>query len=106
MKPSATTLTLETAGATTDRDRQPVGEDWLAVWLGGLSIAIVLAGARPPLPAFVWARAADLTATVFGPQNLTNVLITGALVGILGSAGILLMKESCARFMIGFPVLY
>src|SRR5437773_7876768 len=106
MKPSATTLTVETLGATAARQRQPLGEDWLAVWIGGLSIAIVLAGARPALPAFVWARAADLTDTVFGPQNLTSMLIAGALAGILGSAGVLLMKESCARFMIGFPVLY
>src|ERR1700730_9562188 len=64
MKPSAATLTLETAGAATDRHRQPLGEDWLAVWIGGLSIAIVLAGVRPALPAFAWARAADLTNTV------------------------------------------
>ena len=106
MKTSAATLTIETAGVATDRDRQPLGEDWLAVWIGGLSIAIVLAGARPALPAFVWAGAADLTGKVFGPQNLTDMFIAGALVGILGSAGVLLMKESCARFMIGFPVLF
>ena len=106
MKPSAATLTIETAGAATDRDRQPLSEDWLAVWIGGLSIAIVLAGARPALPAFVWARAADLTGTVFGPQNLINMLIAGALIGILGCAGILLMKESCTRFLIGFPALF
>ena len=61
MKHSATTLTIETAGATTARPRLPLGEDWLAVWLGGFSIAIVLAGVRPALPAFAWAGAADLT---------------------------------------------
>jgi uncharacterized integral membrane protein (TIGR00698 family) len=106
MKVSAATLTIETADVPTRRQWLPLGEDWLAVWLGGASIAIVLAGVRPALPAFVWTGAADLTGTVFGPQNLTNLLIAGALVGIVGSAGVLLMKESFARFAIGFPALY
>ena len=102
----APTLAMETAAVTADRPRLPLGEDWLAVWLGGLSIALVLAGIRPPLPAFVWAGAADLTGKVFGPPNLTNMLVAGAVIAILASAGVLLMKESFARFMIGFPVLY
>ena len=100
------TLTTEAAGAITSRRWLPFGEDWLAVWLGGLSIGIVLAGVRPALPAFAWTSAADLTDTVFGPQNLANVLIVGAVLGIFASAGVLLMKESFARFLIGFPVLY
>ena len=106
MKGSAQTLTIDTARAPTERHWLPLGEDWLAVWLGGLSIAIVLAGVRPTLPAFAWAGAVDLADSVFGPRNLANMLIAGALIGILGSAGVLLMKESFARFAIGFPVLY
>ncbi len=100
------TLTIETAGATTHRHWLPLGEDWLAVWLGGFSIAIVLAGVRPTLPVFVWASAADLTDAVFGPQNVANMLIAGSVLGILASAGVLLMKESFARFVVAFPVLY
>src|SRR5688572_42015 len=100
------TLTIETAGATTRRHWLPLGEDWLAVWLGGLSVALVLAGVRPTLPAFVWASAADLTGTVFGPQNLAHMLIAGVMLGILASAGVLLMKESFARFVIAFPALF
>ena len=100
------TLTIEAAGATTHRHWPPLSEDWLAVWLGGLSIAFVLAGVRPALPAFVWTSAADLTHTVFGPRNLASVLVAGAVLGILASAGVLLLKESFARFVVGFPVLY
>lgn len=100
------TLTIEPAAVTTRRRWLPLGEDWLAVWLGGLSIAIVLAGVRPSLPVFVWAGAADLADTVFGPQNLASMLIAGALIGLFGSAGVLLMKGSVARFAVGFPVLY
>lgn len=91
---------------STYRHWLPIGEDWLAVWLGGLSIAIVLAGVRPALPVFAWTSAADLTGTVFSPQNLANMLTTGAVLGILASAGVLLMRESLARFVIAFPVLY
>ncbi len=94
------------AGATKEGQWRPLSEDWLAVWLGGLSIAMVLAGLRPTLPAFVWAGAADLTGTVFGAQNLASLLVAGTLVGILASLGVLLMKESFGRFMIGFPALF
>jgi uncharacterized membrane protein YadS len=97
---------VKPAVATKEGQWRPLSEDWLAVWLGGFSIAIVLAGLRPALPAFVWAGAADLAGTVFGPQNLTNLLFAGVLVGILASAGVLLMRESFARFMIGFPLLF
>jgi len=97
---------IKGAGATTDRPRLPLGEDWLAVWLGGFSIAIVLAGVRPALPAFAWAGAADLTRTVFGLQNVSNMLVAGAIIGILGCIGILLMKESVARFAVGFPAIF
>jgi uncharacterized integral membrane protein (TIGR00698 family) len=100
------TVTLDAARAATARRWLPLGEDWLAVWLGGLSIAIVLAGVRLALPAFAWASAADLTDTVFGPQNLANMLITGAALGILSSVGVLLMKEPVARFAIAFPAIY
>ena len=100
------TITTAAAGATTHRHWLPLGEDWLAVWLGGLSIAIVLAGVRLALPSFAWANAADLTDTVFGPRNLANLLIVGAVLGILGSVGVVSMKESFAQFVIGFPVLY
>jgi uncharacterized integral membrane protein (TIGR00698 family) len=100
------TVTTDTATDTTYRPGLPLGEDWLAVWLGGLSIAIVLAGFRPALPSFAWASPADLTHTVFGLPNLANVLLAGAVLGILASAGIRLMNESVGRFLIGFPAVY
>src|SRR5262245_36028370 len=87
------------------RQRPPLSEDWLAVLLGGFSIAIVLAGARPALPAFAWASASDLTTSVFGSRNLADMLVTGKLLGILAGAGMLLMRESFTRFIARFPAL-
>jgi uncharacterized integral membrane protein (TIGR00698 family) len=99
-------VSTETVTATTFRPRPALGEDWLAVWLGGLSIAIVLAGFRPALPAFAWTSPADLTDTVFGLPNLAKVLLAGAVLGILTSAGVRLMNESVGRFLIGFPAVF
>lgn len=81
-------------------------EDWLAVWVGFLSIALVLAGVRPELPAFAWANAADLAGNVLSTQNLLRTLVIGAALGILAGAGVLFMKGSLARFAIGFSALY
>jgi uncharacterized membrane protein YadS len=99
------TLTTETAVATR-RPRVSLSEDWLAVCLGGASIVLVLAGVRLLLPAYAWAGVADLTQTVFSPRNLTSMLAAGGAVGILATAGVLLMREPIARFVIGFPALF
>src|SRR5688572_2503082 len=97
---------LKSAVNTTRRRWLVLNEDWLAVGLGGLSIALVLAGVRPTLPIFAWTSAADLTRTIFGTQNLANLLIAGTVIGLLASVGVLLTKESVARFAIGFPMLF
>jgi uncharacterized membrane protein YadS len=100
------TVISETADVTSRRSWPTLTEDWLAVCLGGLSIALVLAGLRPPLPAFGWASAADLGRNVFAAANLTTLVLAGILLSILASAGIRLMGESVVRFLVGFPVVY
>jgi len=39
-------------------------EDWLAVWLGFLIIALVLIGVRPQMPTFKWTTAGEFSTTV------------------------------------------
>ena len=86
--------------------RWRVSEDWLAVALGGLTIAAVLAGVRITLPAFDWGTGSDLTARVLAAPNLANVAVGGVVLGIIAAAGILLMRESLGRFAIAFPAVY
>lgn len=81
-------------------------EDWLAVWMAFLSIALVLASVWPAAPAFGWSQGADLTATLLSGGNLLRLLIVGAAVGALSAAAIFLMKGSVTRFALGFPVIY
>ena len=103
----ATTLTTQTTGvATHGRPRPALSEDWLAVVLGGTSILLVLAGVRILLPAYGWATASDLSGSVFSLPNLTSMLAAGGAVGILATAGVVLMKEPAAKFIAGFPALY
>jgi len=101
--------TLSEAGplpATIGRFPLLTSEDWLAVWIGFLSIAAVLFGVRPELPAFAWATAGDLPGRVLGAHNLVNALTIGAVLAVLSSACVRLMNGSSARFIIGFPALY
>ena len=81
-------------------------EDWLAVWVAFLSMALVLVGIRPALPAFGWTAFDDLTSAVMGGQNLLRLLTVGAGVGALAGAAIFLMDRSAARFLVGFPAVY
>src|SRR5258706_14589389 len=98
------TTTTEAADTTTHRHVLTLGEDWLAVGLGGLSIALVLAGLRLPLPSFAWAGVGDLTGTGLGPLNLANVLVVGAVLGILAGGGALLQRGALGHFPVGFQV--
>jgi uncharacterized integral membrane protein (TIGR00698 family) len=81
-------------------------EDWLAVWVAFLSIALVLVGIRPALPASGWTGMGDLASTVIGGQNVLRLAVVGAGVGALSAAAISLMDGSAARFLIAFPALY
>jgi hypothetical protein len=85
---------------------QAITEDWLAVWLGFLSIALIVAGVRLDVPSFAWTGAADLLGTVFGAQNLMATLTVGIALGLLASVGIALMRGSVARFAVGFAATY
>ncbi|MBM3777724.1 MAG: putative sulfate exporter family transporter, partial [Acidimicrobiia bacterium] len=81
-------------------------EDWLAVWLGGLSIALVLAGFEPARPVFDWSSAAELAGSVLTPANLAAVLRAGAALGILAAGAIYLLRGSLRRFAPGFTVTF
>ncbi|MBI2881909.1 MAG: putative sulfate exporter family transporter [Candidatus Tectomicrobia bacterium] len=53
-------------------------EDWLAVWLGFLIIALVLAGLRPEMPRFRWATDSGFAATVAENRPAVEKLIKDA----------------------------
>jgi uncharacterized integral membrane protein (TIGR00698 family) len=81
-------------------------EDWLAVWIGFVTIALVLAGVRGQLPAFGWEDAGDLATRVFSTGNLLRTAVIGGALGVLSAVGVFLMGGSVARFAAGFPVVY
>src|SRR5262245_8795677 len=53
-------------------------EDWMAVWLGFIIIAVVLLGLRPPLPRFSWATDGEFAATVTENKPTVEKLIKDA----------------------------
>jgi uncharacterized integral membrane protein (TIGR00698 family) len=98
-----------TAVAQPARRRAPPflqNEDWLAVVLGVVSLALVLAGLRPPVPEFEWTAGADLSGVVFSRTNLMSAAIAGAAVGLLAAAGVALMHGSLLQFVPGFVAVY
>lgn len=97
---------VSTATAIAGRLRPLASEDWLAVCIGFLSIAGVLAGVRPVLPSFGWTAARDLAGGVFTARNLLNALTIGSALAALAGTGVLLMGGALARFVVGFPALY
>lgn len=83
-----------------------MSEDWLAVCLGGLTIAAVLAGARIALPSFGWAAVPDLATRVLTVPNLTSLVSAGIVLGVLAAVGLLIMRESVRSFALAFPAVY
>ena len=53
-------------------------EDWMAVWLGFLIIAAILAGMRPQMPSFRWATDGEFATTVAENKAALEKLIKEA----------------------------
>ena len=97
-----TTSRREPASVVTTRFQRPaISEDWLAVGIAFAIIGLVLAGVRPPLPAFSWASPDDLTRRILGSQNLQRSVVSGLAIGVFAVAGAWLMRASLARFIAG-----
>jgi uncharacterized membrane protein YadS len=81
-------------------------EDWLAVGVASVAIALILGGVRPELPRVSWSGSGELAGTILGLPNLARALQMGLALGALSLAGVLLMRGSPGRFALGFSVLY
>ncbi len=86
--------------------RTRISEDWLAVCLGGVTLAAVLGGARITLPAFSWGALADLGSRVLAAPNLASLATAGVVVGVLAAVGMIVMREPVGRFALAFPAVY
>lgn len=83
-----------------------MSEDWAAVTLGALIIALALAGMLLSVPTFTWQSLPDLSRDVLTSANLQAIAIQFMLVFALGTAGILLSGRSVTTFIAGFPFVY
>lgn len=83
-----------------------VNEDWVAVWIGGAIIALVVAGVRLDAPQFAWSGGADLGNTVFAAGNFGRWLQLGVLMLIPAAVGARVLGARIGPFVAGFAVLY
>jgi uncharacterized membrane protein YadS len=79
-------------------------EDWVAVWLGFLVIALAVGGFPLPAPAYKWTGPQDLGGLL--AVNLPRALAMGALLLVLGAAGVAVMGGRVGAFARGFPAVY
>jgi uncharacterized integral membrane protein (TIGR00698 family) len=98
------TATID-ARVATPRGRA-VSEDWLAVAIAGVIIALVLIGVRPSSARFGWSDPQELAGAVLSAGNLWNLLQLALLLLFPAAAGAWLLGAQPHRFAAGFGVLY
>jgi uncharacterized integral membrane protein (TIGR00698 family) len=116
MSQTSATVLAGRAPASTDASAEPrvveadrpplIGEDWLAVLIGGAMIALVLVGLRPAMPRFGWGTAALPLGGLIALPNLTRVAqITLLVLGpvIVGAS---VLRVRMAAFLPGLLVVY
>lgn len=81
-------------------------EDWLAVWVGGLLLAAVLAGWRPAPPALKWEPTATSVAKLWSNTNLVSIAVVGATCLITTLGALALQGARVLRVLAGFPVVF
>ncbi len=77
----------------------------MAVWIGAASLAVILAGYRPALPALKWAGAGDVGG-LFAAGKVTLWAGPAAVLLALSGCGIALMRERVLPHLLAFPVVF
>lgn len=90
--------------------RARVGEDWLAVIVAGLLVAMALLWGSSlagfELPRYSWATGGELGERVLSGANLGRVLQVGLVLYPVAVVGLWALGESIKSALLGFPVLY
>ncbi|MBM3769844.1 MAG: putative sulfate exporter family transporter [Acidimicrobiia bacterium] len=114
-QPSATVLAGR-APAQTDASAEPrtleaerpplIGEDWLAVLIGGAMIALVLVGLRPAMPRFAWGSETAPLSGLTALPNLTRIAQIALLVLGPVLVGASVLRVRMVAFLPGLLVVY
>lgn len=115
MSPNVVTTHSQTAEVTAEpvalqaaaaQSHAPIGEDWLAVIIGGVLIALVVGGFGPPLPRFAWGTPSTGLDAVLGTSNLARS--TGLAALVLGPLvlGATVLRARMQGFLPGVFLLY
>ncbi len=89
------------------RERQPlVSEDWLAVLVGAVLIALVLVGVRPAMPRFAWGTPETPIAQLVAADNIARTVQTILLVLGPVIAGAAVLRANMPAFVPGALLLY
>lgn len=91
---------------TTERKTPALTEDWTAVVLGGLIIALLLAGIEVAVPAFGWSSGEELIGKVLAPGNLLKILIQFAFVLVIAFLAAVISGRAVKTFLVIFPLIY
>ncbi|MEJ7766728.1 MAG: putative sulfate exporter family transporter [Chitinophagaceae bacterium] len=89
-----------------------LGEDWWAVLIGTIVIAVILAialalpGLKYPSPAYQWADAGDLYGKVLAVDNLLLIFGIGLIFLLLASVALSLSGGNAAGFAKGFALIF
>jgi uncharacterized membrane protein YadS len=95
----------DVATPTTRTRRLTFSEDWLAVAVSAVVVALALAGIRPPAPRLAWTTASELAALA-AAENLSRLLALFVLLLVPTATGALLMGARAGAFAAGFTVLF
>lgn len=80
-------------------------EDWLAVWLGATTLALIAVVAPPALPSLRWGGGIAWSAP-FAPSTLGTWTLVGAAAWALSAVGVAIQRGSVARYTAGFAVVF
>lgn len=91
---------------TTESKKPALTEDWTAVIMGGLIIALLLAGVQVAVPVFNWNNGEELTGKVLAADNLLKIAIQFAFVLAIAFLAALISGKPVKHFLLIFPIVY
>lgn len=80
-------------------------EDWVSVWIGTISLILIVMGYNPVTKSLKWSSWSDAS-NILSSESLMGWGAVAVVVWLISSIGVFIMRDSIPKYTLAFPVVF